>query len=258
MSRPTQFGRCCPAGADGNRQPLELNSALERSLHLVHNGEIHCVHCHEPLRKTYGEGCCWTCFSTLPQNDICILKPELCHFHEQTNPCRDPQWGRDNCFKPHILYLALTAGVKVGITRLANVPTRWLDQGAARATAVLQVQDRFNVGLLERIAAEHFSDRTAWQRMLKGELADVDLALEREKLLAVLHEDHGAQVLEFVEHRFHWPVMQWPAKVKSLSLEKTPEIRGRLLGIKGQYLILDTGVINMRRHAGLHLDVSVD
>ena len=247
-----------PADGSSTGETLELNSFLDRHVRLYHDGRIRCVHCDTPLNKTYGEGCCWTCFTTLPQNDICILKPELCHFHDKASPCRDPQWGLDNCFKPHVLYLALTAGVKVGITRVANLPTRWLDQGATRATAVLQVEDRFSVGLLERQAAQHFSDRTSWQRMLKGDLADAELSLERKRLLQLLPTDHGAALLEFTEHRFQWPVIQWPTKVKSLSLQKQPEIRGSLLGIKGQYLILDVGVVNMRRHAGLHLDFAVD
>ena len=52
-----------------------------------------------------------------------------------------------------------------------------------------------------------------------------------------------------------YPVEQYPEKVKSHNLDKTPVIRGKLQGIKGQYLILDTGVINIRKYSGYELRI---
>jgi hypothetical protein len=58
---------------------------------------------------------------------------------------------------------------------------------------------------------------------------------------------------------FVYPVLQWPARVKPVTLEKMPVIDGTLVAIKGAYLVWDTGAaLNVRAHAGCEVKLSVD
>ena len=51
-----------------------------------------------------------------------------------------------------------------------------------------------------------------------------------------------------------YPVLAYPEKVKSIKLDSTPIIESKLMGIRGQYLLLDEGqVINLRSHAGYRI-----
>ena len=43
----------------------------------------------------------------------------------------------------------------------------------------------------------------------------------------------------------------------AFNLDKTPVVGGTLMGIKGQYLIFDGGVINMRKYGGYQVAVSL-
>lgn len=236
---------------------IRINNLVGRSLMIRHRGEINCIHCGQSIRKTFGEGSCYPCFTRLPQNDICILKPELCHYHKPEDPCRDPEWGERNCFIPHVLYLAVSSGLKVGITRHTQVPTRWMDQGASYALPVLRVADRFAVGRIEHALTAAYNDRTNWQRMLKHQVPEHDLLAERDRVLSLVHEEHepipDAQV-----YCFNYPALEWPQKVKSFNLEKTDTVQGRLIGIKGQYLILDRGVLNIRKHSGWRVTLDLE
>jgi hypothetical protein len=167
----------------------------------------------------------------------------------------------------HIVYLANTSGLKVGITRHSQVPTRWMDQGATQAQPIFSVSSRLQSGLVETLFKDHVADKTSWQAMLKGDAEPQNLEAQRQRLMnecagavAELREEHGLQAItelvgaETTEIRY--PVLEHPQKVKSFNLDKTPDIEGTLLGIKGQYLIFDTGVINMRKYGGYHLAVA--
>ena len=236
---------------------LALNPLLGERITLERDGPCRCIHCASPTNRLFGEGSCYPCFQRLPQNDICILKPELCHFHNPADPCRDPAWGERNCFQPHVLYLAVSSGLKVGITRERNLPTRWLDQGASRALPVLRLPNRLAVGQVEHFLAGHLADKTHWQRMLRHEVPEVDLAAERRRVLDLLGGRFEVEVLpEREPFTFEYPSLQWPVKVVSRSLEKQASIGGRLLAIKGQYWILDGGVVNIRKHAGYGVRVT--
>ena len=181
--------------------------------------------------------------------------------------CREPAWGEANCMRPHVVYLANSSGVNIGITRESQVPIRWIDQGAAQALPVARVASRRLSGLMEVAFKEHVADRTDWRRMLKGEPESVDLAATRDTLLEQCGEalsdvtdEHDSADPEFIADAeslaFHYPVLEYPAKVASINLDKTPEIEGTLMGIKGQYLILDTGVINIRKYGGYEVAVT--
>jgi hypothetical protein len=48
-----------------------------------------------------------------------------------------------------------------------------------------------------------------------------------------------------------FPVQTYPLKVSSLNLDKTPNFSGKVVGIKGQYLIFEDGtVFNVRTYEG--------
>lgn len=243
-----------------------VNSWLGKRLSIEFEGQINCVHCDRLTKKSFNQGYCYPCFQRLAQCDSCIVKPEKCHFSAGT--CREPEWGESNCNIDHVVYLANTSGVKVGITRGTQVPTRWIDQGATQARPIARVSTRYQSGLLEVLLAQHVADKTAWQTMLKGNGADVDLEAHQQQLaelcadgIAGLQDAHGVQGIQWLEDSstvsIDYPVLEWPVKVSSHNLDKTPRIEGTLLGIKGQYLMLDTGVINIRKYGGYSLLVKV-
>ena len=139
-------------------------------VHLRFLGEIRCTLCGRATKKTFGDGFCFPCSQSRPEADICIVKPELCHHGQADHPCRDEAFAQSQCFQPHVLYVSLTSGVKVGITRRVNLPSRWIDQGAVAAVPLAQVPDRRAVGLIEkRLSDEGYADKTHWTRMLKGD-----------------------------------------------------------------------------------------
>ncbi len=248
-------------------QTVEMTPLLGRKLSLVFDGEINCIACGRKTRKSYNQGYCFPCTQKLAECDICIVRPEKCHFHEGT--CREPEWGEAHCMQPHVLYLANSSGLKVGITRRSQVPTRWIDQGAGEALPILTTQSRYQVGLLEHGMKAFIADRTDWRRMLKGPAEPRDLFQAREDILtqgaqviAEVRERFGADCVQIIEspqvHHFDYPVEHYPDKVKALNFDKTPTIEGVLQGIKGQYLIFDTGVLNVRKFSGYRLEISAE
>lgn len=246
-------------------QFVALNPLIGKPIKLVYTGNITCIHCNRAIKKSFNQGYCYPCFSSLAQCDLCIMKPETCHFAAGT--CREPLWGEEFCFQPHIVYLANSSGIKVGITRQTQIPTRWIDQGAVQALPIFKVQSRYLSGLIEVAIAKHVSDKTSWQQMLKSKADAVDLPAKRDELIALCQAEladitqrFDPQALEFLADEFvvdiHFPVDSYPVKVKSFNLDKNPEVSGVLHGIKGQYLLLDTGVINIRKVTGYELEFS--
>lgn len=245
-------------------QSLDANALLGKSLQLEFLGSINCTHCNRATKKSFGQGYCWPCFGKLAQCDSCIMSPEKCHYDAGT--CREPEWADQYCMTDHIVYLANSSGIKVGITRANQMPTRWLDQGATQALPIFRVSTRQQSGLLEDALRAHVSDRTSWQAMLKGDAEPVDLTQVRDRLydlceaqINTLHERFGLQAIQALdtaeELQMSYPVLQYPAKVKSFNLDKAPIAEGTLQGIKGQYLIFDTGVINIRKYTAYQLAV---
>ncbi len=244
---------------------LDMNALVGQRLCLQFSGAIHCIHCGRATRKSFAQGYCYPCFRKLAECDTCITRPETCHYHLGT--CREPAWGEEHCLRDHIVYLANASGVKVGITRGSQVPTRWMDQGAVAAVPIYRVKDRRTAGLLEVAIKAHVSDRTNWRAMLQGTPEPVDLLQWRSRLQDECRPDADALRRQFgldavtdmpqaEVQSFEYPVRQYPLKVVSLNPEKQPCLEGVLWGIKGQYLILDTGVINLRTYAGYELSIS--
>lgn len=244
---------------------VPVNPLIGKTLRLEYLGAIHCTHCGRKTNKSFSQGYCYPCFKKLPQCDLCIVSPERCH-HE-LGTCRDPQWGTDFCMTDHVVYLANSSGIKVGITRATQLPTRWLDQGASQALPIMRVSTRQQSGLVEDLLRSQVADRTNWRALLKGDAEPLDLPALRESIfdacadgLQTLQQRFGLQAIqpladaEVVEIRY--PVEAYPTKIVSLDLEKSPVIEGTLRGIKGQYLILDTGVINIRKFTAYQAAVS--
>lgn len=228
-------------------------------VHLRFTGEIRCTLCGRAMKKTFGDGYCFPCSQSRPEADMCIVRPELCHHGHAGHPCRDEAFAQAQCFQPHILYVSLTSGAKVGITRQVNLPSRWIDQGAVAAMPIARLPDRRAVGLLEkRLSDEGFADKTHWTRMLKGDPPADEMLPFAAQVVARLEAWGEAGLLAAAERqvrRFRYPVAAWPDKVASFNLDKTPAVGGRLQGIKGQYLLLDGGVINLRKFSGYRVEV---
>lgn len=249
-----------------DEQVFTLNEVIGQPISLHYQGEIHCLNCDRLTKKSFSGGFCFPCSQKLAQCDLCFMKPELCHYDQGT--CREPEWGEAVCMQDHIVYLANSSGLKVGITRINQIPTRWIDQGATQAVPIFRVKSRYQSGLVEVMFKQHVSDRTDWRKMLKGEAEPLDLAAERDRLLALceseitmLQQQFGESAIQVLTaepvQTIEYPVNAYPKKVSSFNFDKTATVEGRLEGIKGQYLILDKGVINLRKFSGYHIEVEV-
>lgn len=241
---------------------LPMNEHIGQTIKLSYQSEIHCVACGKKTNKSFGQGHCFPCFRRLASCDMCIMKPETCHYAEGT--CREPEWGKKNCFAPHYVYLANSSGIKVGITRGTQIPTRWMDQGAGQALPIFKVANRLQSGLLEVALKQHVSDRTDWRKMLKFDAGQLDLKAIAHELkdkcaseIQTIKQEQGAAVEAIDEAivNIKYPVTEYPEKIKSFNFDKQPDIEGVLKGIKGQYLILDNGVLNIRKFSGYNLQV---
>ena len=232
---------------------INLNDKLGQTITLQYQQAIYCSNCGALTNKSYSQGYCYPCCQSLACCDLCIMKPETCHHHLGT--CREPQWGLDHCFAPHIVYLANSSGVKVGITRASNMPTRWIDQGAISALPILQINTRLESGQLEVQFKKFIADKTNWRKMLKNEVEPIDLVAKRDELLPKINLLQSTPLMESVLN-IKYPVLEYPTKITSLNFDKTPIISGKLMGIKGQYLLLDSGVLNIRKFSSYWVEAS--
>lgn len=235
-----------------------LNDFIGKHITLEYPGQINCCVCNRLTKKSFGGGFCYPCFVNAPENSECIIRPELCRGHEGKG--RDVLWEKENHVVPHTVYLALTSGVKVGITRKGNEFTRWIDQGAWKTIKLAEVPDRYTSGLVEVELKKYVSDKTHWQKMLKDERNnEVDLLEVKDELLNYLPEYFQDFVSDDDDvYELLYPIEKYPTKVKSLNFDKTPNIGGKLKGIRGQYLIFDSGeVINLRKFTGYNISLTV-
>ena len=246
---------------------LDVQPLLGSQISLEFTGRIYCIECGRKTTKSFNQGYCFPCLRSLAACDMCIVKPELCHYDQGT--CREPAWGESHCMRPHVVYLANSSGLKVGITRASQVPTRWIDQGAVQALPLYEVDSRLQSGWLEVALKRYISDRTDWRAMLKGDPSQLDLLVERDRLLGEASVDLaqcqlkiGSASMRLVEGaqeaRFKYPVLVYPEKIKAHNFDKKARVEGCLQGVKGQYMILDTGVLNIRKFAGYEVDLQRD
>lgn len=235
-----------------------LNDLLGKEVSIKFTGTINCLSCNNTTNKTFGDGLCFPCFRDAPEASPCIIRPELCEAH--LGKGRDVAWEERNHNQPHVVYLALSSSVKVGVTRAPQVPTRWIDQGANAAIILAEVPYRRLAGEIEVYLKDHYTDKTSWQAMVKNHVAEADLLEEKENAAYQLPEE----LQDFVSDNddvwdLNYPVLEFPSKAKSVKLDKIPELTGKLAGIKGQYWLFSDGrVFNWRNHGGYNVELNTE
>ena len=234
-----------------------MNQLLDKSITLQFV-KYQCLNCglDKPI---YRQGFCRTCFFEIPQAADWIMRPELSTAHLDIED-RDLEYEKKVQLQPHIVYLANSSNVKVGVTRKSQIPTRWIDQGAHEAIEIVEVPNRYLAGITEVALKDHVADKTNWRTMLKNEIVDENLVEWRERLKQYIPEEAKDYFIETnTETNMHFPVLQYPLKPKSLNIEKDLNYTGTLKGIKGQYLIFeDQSVFNIRSNEGLVLQIDID
>ncbi len=235
---------------------LPVNDLLDNEIELSHTGDKYCVKCGAKVKKLYGEGFCYKCFITAPEADACIIHPEKCQAHLGIS--RDMEWSKQNCLIDHYVYLAITDHLKIGVTRHTQVPKRWIDQGALRAIKLAKTPYRQLAGLIEVDLKQYYSDKTHWKKMLSTvSPPDIDLTEEKRRAATLLKTEYRQYLdTDNTIYEIIYPVLRLPENITSTNLDKTPQIRGKLIGIKGQYWIFDTGqVINIRKFSGYFVKI---
>ncbi len=234
-----------------------MNELIGHTLELTYQGKIHCLHCGKQTKTSFSQGYCYSCFTTLPQTDSCIMHPELDRAHLGIS--RDLEWAQKNSLIPHYVYLAFSDKIKVGVTRHTQVPTRWIDQGASQAIKLAKTPNRHIAGTIEVALKKHFSDKTNPREMLKSVEATADLADAKQKAIALLHEEHKQYVAkDNTVTQLTFPTVPLD-KVSLFTLQKEPTFKGKLIGIKGQYLLFEGGkALNIRNHGGYLVTMKID
>jgi hypothetical protein len=233
---------------------VDLNEFIGRDIQLSFTGKITCIDCGRATRKSFAQGFCFPCMRDSPMNAECIIRPELCRGH--LGEGRDPEWEQKHHVCEHIVYLASSSDMKVGVTRGDQLPTRWIDQGASHARVLARTPHRGAAGNIEVALKSVFTDRTSWQKMLKNNVIESpDWAAALELARVTIPESHREYIVDDADIvSMNYPVISYPEKVKSMSFDKAPLISGKLMGIKGQYLLLDENrVLNIRKHNGYEL-----
>ncbi|MDX1363175.1 MAG: DUF2797 domain-containing protein [Arenibacter latericius] len=236
---------------------LNVNQVLNKELKIQILG-YQCLNCGEE-RPIYRQGFCQSCFFDIPSAGDWIMRPELSTAHLGQED-RDLEYEKKVQLQPHIVYLANSSTIKVGVTRKTQVPTRWIDQGAHEAIEIVEVPNRYLAGITEVALKDYVADKTNWRKMLTNDVVDEDLAEMRNHLKQYIPEEALAYYIENnKETHLEFPVLQYPTKVKSLNLTKTPNYQGALKGIKGQYLIFeDNTVFNIRSNEGTVISLEVN
>lgn len=236
-----------------------MNARIGKPISINFSGAIYCIRCGARTKTSFSQGFCYPCFTSAPEAEECVLRPELCRAHEGI--ARDMEYAVSHCLAPQYVYLAVSSGLKVGVTRHTQIPARWIDQGASYAMVIAQAPNRYTAGLIEVALKDIFSDKTNWQQMLKNQLPPlVDLALQRQTALEYLPVHLKQYIVGNGQAaQIQYPVLAYPSKVKALNLDKDPVAAGTLTGIKGQYLIFgDGGVLNIRKFAGYEITVEFE
>jgi hypothetical protein len=234
---------------------VSLNHWVGHTVTIAFEGNIRCVHCGRSIKKTFNNGSCYPCFTTRADNDLCIVKPHTCHWDQGT--CRDEAFAKTYCMFPHTVYLSLSSGAKVGITRKGNERKRWVDQGAVQAVPIAETPNRKLAGELEFHLSQFIADKTDWRKMLKGQVGEVDLLYIQKKMVELVPESFQPYLLEPMDiQSIVFPYEQPLMKVSAFNLDKAPTVTGVLLGMKGSYLIFEQGVLNIRKYFGYKITIS--
>jgi hypothetical protein len=229
---------------------IDVNSLINKRIRLTYENDIFCINCGAKTYKSFNQGMCYPCFQSSPLASECIIHPERCQAHLGIG--RDMEWETKFHLTPQIVYLALTANAKVGITRKPQIPTRWIDQGAVQTIVLAEAPNRYLAGMIEVSLKAFIADKTHWQKMLKNQInPDVNLLELKKEMTQNLSPELRKYVVDSELQDLSYPVLEYPEKVKSLSFDKLPVVEGVLTGIKGQYLMFDyLNVLNVRKHQG--------
>ena len=236
---------------------INMNQLLDKTIEIKFV-KYQCLNCglDKPI---FRQGFCRSCFFEIPQAADWIMRPELSKAHLGIED-RDLEYEKKVQLQTHIVYLANSSSVKVGVTRKSQVATRWIDQGAHEAIEIVEVPNRYLAGITELALKDHVSDKTNWRTMLKNEIVDENLVEWRERLKQYIPDEAKDYFIESnTETNLEFPVLQYPEKPKSLNIENEGNYTGVLKGIKGQYLIFeDNTVFNVRANEGLVVAISVE
>ena len=165
---------------------INVNQLLNRELDLKFL-KYSCMNCHSD-KEIYRQGFCKSCFFETPSAGDWIMRPELSTAHLGKED-RDLDYEKSVQLQPHIVYLANSSNVKVGVTRKQQVPTRWIDQGAHEAIEIVEVPNRYLAGITEVALKNHVADKTNWRKMLKNDIEKADLKEWQNKLRPFIPEE---------------------------------------------------------------------
>ncbi|NOZ45535.1 MAG: DUF2797 domain-containing protein [Chlorobi bacterium] len=238
---------------------IYMNELIGKKIIIEFLNEINCMKCGAKTKKSFGQGYCYPCFISIPETEECVLRPELCKAHEGI--ARNMEYAKTHCLIDHYVYLAISSGLKVGVTRNSQVPIRWIDQGATQAIKLAKTPNRFIAGLIEVELKKQMADKTNWRNMLMNKI-DVEINLYEEKRKAQAHLPINLQIYIDSDHtvyEFNYPVISYPEKVVSINLDKTLILKEKLTGIKGQYLLFESNkVINIRKFGGYKVRFDIE
>ena len=239
-----------------------FNKYIGKNISIKYTGRKYCISCNTILETTYINGFCFKCFNKLASCDQCTIKPNLCHYHFST--CRDPAWSDSNCFIDHYVYLSKTSSIKVGITKFKQIPFRWMNQGAIQALPIIKTRSRYQAGLIESLMKNYITDKTSWKKMLLSDIEYTDI-INKKKFL--FHETMND--IKFINKNLeaetkilkglkpiciNYPLKKVVNNLRLVEINKNSnKFQDILNGIKGQYLIFDKGVINMKKYLGYEM-----
>ncbi|MFJ1365324.1 DUF2797 domain-containing protein [Capnocytophaga canimorsus] len=233
-----------------NTDFLIMNELIGKKISIEFS-HFQCLNCsrNKPL---FRQGFCKGCFFEIPQAADWIMHPELSKAHLDIED-RDLTYEKQMQLQPHVVYLANSSDVKVGVTRKSQIPTRWIDQGAHQALIVAELPNRYLAGITEVALKNYVSDKTNWRKMVTNTINDINLQQIKETLAPHLPDEVKAFYSAYhQEYHIDFPVIKYPEKPISLNLLKTPYYEGVLTGIKGQYLLFeDNTIFNIRSNEGL-------
>ncbi len=237
---------------------IEMNELIGKEIKMNFAGQINCIKCGKRTKTSFHQGFCFNCLQTAPEASESVIRPELSK--SQFGIARDMEWARKHDLADHIVYLAVSSEIKVGVTRISQIPTRWIDQGASFAIKLATTPNRHIAGVMEVFLKTHFTDKTNWRAMLKNEVAvNINLQEEKQKVIQLL----PAELRKYINPdnettEIQYPVQQFPQKIKSVGFDKMPIIEGVLQGIKGQYLLFENDIVlNIRKHNGYFIEIVI-
>jgi len=236
-----------------------MNNEIGKQINIEYLDIINCIYCGAKTKNSYGQGYCGKCFRTLPQTDRNIMNPELDMAHYGIS--RDMEWAKKNSLTKHFVYLADTGEIKVGVTRESQIPTRWIDQGADKAIIIAETPNRHIAGTIEVYLKRFFNDKTKWKKMLSGKNGNHDILAEKDKAFELIHPEFKQYFIKnSIPTELNFPIEEYPEVIlQNINLERAKSYKGKLTGIKGQYLIFENGdVLNVRKHGGFLINFKIN